>query len=330
MTLIGYHASHEQFPPSELLGHVQAAEAAGFGAVMSSDHLTPWSERQGQSGFAWAWLGAALQATRAIPFGIITVPMGWRYHPAITAQAAATVAEMFPERLPWMALGTGQAMNEHVTGERWPSKPERNERLHAAVGIIRDLWSGKLVSREGPIKVDEARIHTLPPDLPRLVAGALSPKTAEWAGGWADALITVNQPRENIREIIQAFRRGGGEGKPLYLQAHVSFASSDDEARANAFDQWRSNALAATISEMLRLPEEFDQACVKVRPEDMDHHVRISADPTRHIEWLEADAAMGFEEIYVHNVGRNQREFIDVFGREVLPRFQSDRRGISK
>ncbi len=330
MTLIGYHASHEQFPPSELLGHVQAAEAAGFGAVMSSDHLTPWSERQGQSGFAWAWLGAALQATRAIPFGIITVPMGWRYHPAITAQAAATVAEMFPERLPWMALGTGQAMNEHVTGERWPSKPERNERLHAAVGIIRDLWSGKLVSREGPIKVDEARIHTLPPDLPRLVAGALSPKTAEWAGGWADALITVNQPRENIWEIIQAFRRGGGEGKPLYLQAHVSFASSDDEARANAFDQWRSNALAATISEMLRLPEEFDQACVKVRPEDMDHHVRISADPTRHIEWLEADAAMGFEEIYVHNVGRNQREFIDVFGREVLPRFQSDRRGISK
>lgn len=330
MTLIGYHASHEQFPPSELLGHVQAAEAAGFGAVMSSDHLTPWSERQGQSGFAWAWLGAALQATRAIPFGIITVPMGWRYHPAITAQAAATVAEMFPGRLPWMALGTGQAMNEHVTGERWPSKPERNERLHAAVGIIRDLWSGKLVSREGPIKVDEARIHTLPRDLPRLVAGALSPKTAEWAGGWADALITVNQPRENIREIIQAFRRGGGEGKPLYLQAHVSFASSDDEARANAFDQWRSNALAATISEMLRLPEEFDQACVKVRPEDMDHHVRISADPTRHIEWLEADAAMGFEEIYVHNVGRNQREFIDVFGREVLPRFQSDRRGISK
>ena len=328
MTLIGYHASHEQFPPSELLGHVQAAEAAGFDAVMSSDHLTPWSERQGQSGFAWAWLGAALQATQAIPFGIITVPSGWRYHPVITAQAAATVAEMFPGRLPWMAVGSGQAMNEHVTGERWPSKRERNERLEAAVGIIRDLWSGQLVSREGPIRVDEARIHTLPQELPRLVAGALSPKTAEWAGSWADALITINQPRESLREIIQAFRRGGGEGKPLYLQVHVSFASSDHEARANAFDQWRSNAVTTAVSETLRLPEEFDQACAKVRPEDMYHHVRISADPARHVEWLEGDVAMGFEEIYVHNVGRNQREFIDVFGREVLPRFKDGGRKV--
>ena len=116
---------------------------------MSSDHLTPWSERQGQSGFAWAWLGAALQATQSIPFGVITVPSGWRYHPVITAQDAATVAEMFSGRFPWMAVGSGQAMNEHVTGQGWPSKRERNERLQAAVEIIRDLWSGGLVSREG-------------------------------------------------------------------------------------------------------------------------------------------------------------------------------------
>jgi coenzyme F420-dependent glucose-6-phosphate dehydrogenase len=120
MTLIGYHASHEQFAPSELLTYVQAAETAGFGAVMSSDHLTPWSERQGHSGFTWAWLGAALQATRTLPFGLITVPSGWRYHPVITAQAAATIAELFPKRFPWMAVGSGQALNEHVTGERWP------------------------------------------------------------------------------------------------------------------------------------------------------------------------------------------------------------------
>jgi coenzyme F420-dependent glucose-6-phosphate dehydrogenase len=325
MTLIGYHASHEQFSPSELVTYVQAAEAAGFGAVMSSDHLTPWSERQGQSGFAWAWLGAALQATQSIPFGIITVPLGWRYHPAITAQAAATVAEMFPGRLPWMAVGSGQAMNEHVTGERWPSKRERNERLESAVGIIRDLWSGKLVNRDGPIKVDEARIHTLPGELPRLVAGALSPETAEWAGRWADALITINQPRENLSDIINAFRRGGGIGKPLYLQVHVSYANSEDEARANAFDQWRSNAVSAAVSQTLRLPEEFDGACANVRPEDMDQHARISADLRQHVEWLEADIAMGFEQIYIHNVGRNQREFIDIFGKSVLNQFSVTR-----
>ncbi|KGE01574.1 MULTISPECIES: TIGR03885 family FMN-dependent LLM class oxidoreductase [Rhizobium/Agrobacterium group] len=322
MTLIGYHASHEQFPPSELIGYVRTAEAAGFGAVMSSDHLTPWSERQGQSGFAWAWLGAAMQATQSIPFGIITVPSGWRYHPAITAQAAATVAEMFPRRFPWMAVGSGQAMNEHVTGQRWPSKRERNARLQAAIGIIRELWSGELVSREGPIRVDEARIHTLAEEMPRIVAGALSPETAEWAGSWADALITINQPRENLRDIVEAFRRGGGEGKPLYLQVHISYAASDDEARANAFDQWRSNAVTAAVAETLRLPEEFDQACAKIRPEDLDEHVRVSADPHRHVEWLRMDAAMGFQEIYVHNVGRNQHEFIDVFGQEVLPRLK--------
>lgn len=322
MTLIGYHASHEQFAPSELLTYVQAAETAGFGGVMSSDHLTPWSERQGQSGFVWAWLGAALQATRTIPFGMITVPSGWRYHPVITAQAAATIAELFPKRFPWMAVGSGQAMNEHITGERWPSKSERNARLKAAVDIIRDLWAGCLVSRERPIKVDEARLHTLPAELPRIVAGALSPATAEWAGGWADALITINQSQEKIVEIIDAFRRGGGHGKPLYLQVHVSYARSEEEARANAFDQWRSNAVTAAMSETLRLPEEFDEACAKVRPKDMDQHVRISADPQRHLEWLEADAAAGFTEVYVHNVGRNQTEFIEVFGAKVLPSFK--------
>jgi coenzyme F420-dependent glucose-6-phosphate dehydrogenase len=319
MTLIGYHASHEQFAPSELLTYVQAAETAGFGAVMSSDHLTPWSERQGHSGFTWAWLGAALQATRTLPFGVITVPSGWRYHPVITAQAAATIAELFPKRFPWMAVGSGQAMNEHVTGERWPPKSERNERLKAAVDIIRDLWAGRLVSRERPIKVDEARVYTLPAESPRIVAGALSPATAEWVGGWADALITINQPREKLLEIIDAFRGGGGQGRPIFLQAHVSYARSEDEARVNAFDQWRSNAVTASVAETLRLPEEFDEACVKVRPEDMDQHVRISADPKRHREWLQCDIAAGFTEIYVHNVGRNQIEFIEDFGRKVIP-----------
>jgi G6PDH family F420-dependent oxidoreductase len=220
-----------------------------------------------------------------------------------------------------MALGSGQAVNEHVTGERWPSKLERNERLYAAVEVIRELWSGKLVSRTEPIKVDEARIHTLPAELPLLIAGALSPETAEWAGRWADGLITINQSPEQLERIVSAFRRGGGANKPLYLQAHVSYAHSEEEARANAFDQWRSNAISAAVAETLRLPKEFDDACSKVRPDDMDKHVRISADPRRHVKWLQADVDMGFEQIYVHNVGRNQQEFIDAYARDVLPMF---------
>ena len=318
MMQIGYHASHEQFTPSELLDYVVRAEKAGFGGIMSSDHLAPWSVRQGQSGFAWAWLGAAMQAT-SVPFGIITVPAGWRYHPVITAQAAATVAQMFPGRFPWLSVGSGQALNEHVVGERWPSKAERNDRLRAAVEVMRELWAGKVVSRPVPVMVDEAKLYTLPDHPPVVIAGALSAQTAEWAGSWADGLITVNQPRDMLAEIISAFRKGGGEGKPLYLQVHVSYAATEKQARWNAFDQWRSNAVTATIAETLRTPEDFDGASACVRPEDMDRHVRISSAAGRHVEWLREDEAMGFEQTYVHNVGRNQIEFIDFYGNEVLP-----------
>lgn len=318
MAHIGYHASHEQFTPGELVEYVVAAERAGFASVMSSDHLAPWSKRQGQSGFTWTWLGAAMQAT-TIPFGLITVPIGYRYHPVVTAQAAATLAELFPGRFPWMAVGSGQALNEHFAARRWPSKPERNELLLAGVEIIRELWSGALVSRKAPIAVDEARIYTLPRRVPRIIAGALSPKTAEWAGGWADGLITVNQPREKLKAIVDAFKSGGGEDKPLYLQVHVSCAATDGEARAHAFDQWRSNAITADIAETLRLPEEFEAATEKVTPGDMNQHVRISSSGDAHVEWLLEDFAMGFEQVYVHNVGRNQREFIDRYGAEILP-----------
>lgn len=145
MATIGPHASHELFSPGELLRMVQAAEQAGFGAAMCSDHFHPWTERQGQSGYAWAWLGAALQATR-LPFGVVCSP-GQRYHPAIIAQAAATLGSMYPGRF-WVAFGTGQNLNEHITGAPWPSKPERQERLLEAVGVVRALWAGETVDHE--------------------------------------------------------------------------------------------------------------------------------------------------------------------------------------
>lgn len=316
MARIGYHVSHEQFTPRELLEWVCKAQEAGFDCAMSSDHIAPWSERQGQSGFALSWLGAAMQAT-TLPFGLITVPAGWRYHPTITAQAGATLAQMFPGRLSWMALGSGQALNEHVTGERWPSKAERNARIGAAAAIIRELWAGKTVTRDAPIRVDEARLYTLPDRFPRLIGAALTPSTAAWAASWADGLITINQPRDKLEAIIDAFRANGGEGKQLILQTHLSFAGTDDEARSAAFDQWRSNAAAPVVTETLRSPEDFDAASLHVRPEDMDSHVRISSDIERHLDWIAADVAMGFDEIYLHNVGRNQAAFIEAFGTHI-------------
>ena len=158
---IGFHASHEQVHPAALRDAAVRAEAAGFDAVMCSDHLAPWSEAQGHSGYTWAWLGAALQATDHVPMGSFHAP-GQRYHPVISAQAMATVAAMFPGRFPWVALGSGQALNEHVTGAAWPVKADRMERLRECVDVMRALWAGEEVTHRGHIVVDRARLWSLP------------------------------------------------------------------------------------------------------------------------------------------------------------------------
>jgi coenzyme F420-dependent glucose-6-phosphate dehydrogenase len=210
LTRIGYHASHEQHRPSTLLAYVQRAEEAGFETAMCSDHLHPWNEDQGQSGFAWSWLGAVLQATR-LTMGTVCAP-GQRYHPAVIAQAAATLAEMHPDRF-WAALGSGQALNEHVTGDRWPTKQERNERLVESVGVMRALWRGETVSHRGRIVVEDARLYTRPLTPPMIAAAAITPGTAGWAAGWADALITIAQPLEDLEAVVEAWRDGGGEDR---------------------------------------------------------------------------------------------------------------------
>jgi coenzyme F420-dependent glucose-6-phosphate dehydrogenase len=315
---VGYHASHEQLAPSALLRHVRRAEEAGFASAMCSDHFHPWSERQGESGFAWSWLGAALAAT-SLPFGVVTVPGGWRYNPALIAQAAATLAEMFPGRF-WIAPGSGEWMNEHVTGGKWPPKAERNARLREAVDVIRALWAGETVTHDGLVKVEEAKLYTLPKEPPLIVGAALSPETAEWMGGWADGLITVAGEKEGMRKIIDAFRRGGGEGKPLYLQAQLSFGKTDGDALQAAWEQWRSVMFPSPFLADQKMPAHFDAAGEYVRPEDVREKMRISADPERHLEWLMGDAEMGCAEINLHCVHRDEQErFIDVFGERVLP-----------
>lgn len=210
MPAFGFHASHEQVHPSELLAAVHRAEEAGFDAAMSSDHFSPWSERQGQSGFAWSWLGAALQAS-GLPFGVVTAP-GQRYHPAVIAQAIATLGSMYPGRF-WAALGTGEASNEHITGTGWPRKEVRNDRLRECVDIIRALLRGEEVSHDGLVRVDRARLWTRPSEPPPLLGAAVSIATARWCAAWADGLITVNADLEQLRRMIDAYRAAGGRGR---------------------------------------------------------------------------------------------------------------------
>src|SRR5687767_14082469 len=272
MPTVGFHASHEQLAPSALLAAVQRAEDAGFDAAMCSDHFAPWSVRQGHSGFAWSWLGSALQATR-LPMGVVTAP-GQRYHPAITAQAMATLADLHPGRF-WAALGSGEAVNEHITGDRWPDKAARDARLRECVEVIRALLAGEEVTHHGLVHVDRARLWTLPAERPRLLATAVSAETARWAGEWADGLITIWQPAETLREVVAGFREGGGDGRPLALQVHVSWAPTEDEALAIAYDQWRTNVFPPPLCWDAATPAEFDAAARHVRPEDMHGSVLI-------------------------------------------------------
>ena len=266
MTVFGYHASHEQFMPADLLRFTKVAEEMGFDCAMSSDHFHPWSERQGQSGFAWSWLGAAMEATR-LPFGIISAP-GYRYHPAIIAQGAATLAQMYPDRL-WLALGSGEAINEAITGISWPDKQERNARLLECVDIIRALLSGDKVTRRGRITVVDAKLYSRPAKPPKLIGAAVTEETAAWLGSWADGLITIQAKPERLRRIVEAFRRGGGDGKPLFLQAALSWAPTEEEAEAEALHQWAATAIGGEVGWDLRRPQDFDLASRFVRADDI-------------------------------------------------------------
>jgi probable non-F420 flavinoid oxidoreductase len=320
MVMIGFHASHEQIAPGELLEAVRAAETAGFDAAMCSDHLAPWGRRQGHSGHAWSWLGAALQST-LFSIGVVSAP-GQRYHPAVAAQAYATLADMFPGRF-WVALGSGEALNEHVTGQTWPDKSTRDDRLLEVVGVIRGLLDGEEVTHRGLVTVDQARVWSLPRIPPLLLGAAISEETATRVGGWADGLITVNQPPDRLRRVVSGFRRGGGMGKPMYLQVHLSWAEDEEEARRIAHEQWRTNVFGSDLATELPLPEHFDAAAEFVTPSDVEGPVLISSDLSRHTTWLSELAELGFERLYLHHVGQDQQRFIDAFGAKVIPELTS-------
>jgi probable non-F420 flavinoid oxidoreductase len=314
--IVGFHASHEQISPSGLLAAVRAAEAAGFQAAMCSDHLAPWSERQGHSGHAWSWLGAAMQAT-SLPFGVVTAP-GQRSHPVITAQAIATLGELFPGRF-WAALGSGEALNEHVTGDPWPPKAERDARLLECVEVIRALLRGEEVTHDGLVRVDRARVWSLPAEPPPLFGAAVSEETAKTVGSWADGLITVRQPPDVLRRVIDAFREGGGGRKPVAVQVHLSWAEDEETALAIAYDQWRTGTVVGDIAWDLELPAQFDEAARGARLEDVTASVLVSADPLQHAKWLRDLIHLGVDAIYLHHVGKEQERFIDVFAEHVLP-----------
>jgi len=312
---LGFHASHEQIAPSRLLNDVQHAERAGFEMAMCSDHFGPWSARQGHSGYAWAWLGAALART-SLELGCVSAP-GQRYHPAVMAQKIATLGEMFPGRF-WVALGSGEASNEHITGERWPRKEVRTRRLEECVSVIRRLLDGEEVSHDGLVTVDRARLWERPTVPPRLIGPAVSVASAARVAAWADGLVTINQPIEVLRDIVSAYRDAGGRG-PLSLQVHLSWAPTAEEADALAFDQWRSNVFTEPVNWDTETQQGFDVMAEHVDLEAVRGAVEVSHDLSWHRDRLAELAAVGFDDLYLHHVGQEQTAFLDAFGAEVLP-----------
>ncbi|MBP2217235.1 TIGR03885 family FMN-dependent LLM class oxidoreductase [Arthrobacter sp. CAN_C5] len=315
MPLIGFHASHEQIAPGQLLADVQLAEQAGFDAAMCSDHFEPWSKVQGHSGFAWSWLGAALATTR-LRFGVVTAP-GQRYHPAIIAQASGTLASMFPGRF-WAALGSGENLNEHITGDAWPPKEERQQRIEECVDIIRRMHDGEEVTHRGLVTVEQARLWDVPEIKPQLIAPAISVETAARSARWADGLVTTNQPHEKLTEMINAYRDNGGQGK-LILQVHLSWAPSEEEAVDIAHRQWSSNCVKPPTTWDLARPSDFEEATRDLTEKELRGTVQISADLATHAQRLREFADLGFDELYLHYVGTEQKPFIETFAEHVLP-----------
>ncbi|MDP3893477.1 TIGR03557 family F420-dependent LLM class oxidoreductase [Nocardioides sp.] len=307
---VGIHAAQEQFTPSELLSVIELAEDLGFAAVSSSDHLAPLTGAGGQAGFAWSWLGAAMARTR-LPFSVVTAP-GQRYHPVVTAQAIATLAEMFPGRFV-PALGSGQLVNERMTGERWPAKRVRRQRLRESAEMIRELLAGRTVTHDGLVRASAARLFTVPDVPPPLFAAAMTPSSACDAATWADGLVTMGCSPRRVREVVSAYRDAGGRG-PAHLQVHVALAPSLEEGRQLALRHWRAHALPPSLVEDLPTPEAFDRATRMTTVEEVAGSVLVSDEPAALAADLHRLAEEGVDRVLVHHVGPDQERFLQRLG----------------
>lgn len=321
--MIGYAGMCEQFHPTDLVRWSQEAEDAGFGGVMVSDHFHPWVPSQGHSAFVWSWMGALGVETK-LRFGTGVTPPGYRYHPAILAQAAATLEAMFPGRF-YLGLGAGEALNEHITGDYWPEAPVRLERLAESIEIIQQLFTGKVVKyRSQHFNVESARIYTLPPSPPPIYVATAGPIQSYRTGKMTDGLITVGAADEKIKMLIERFEKGAREaGKdpstmPKIIQFKVSYAATEDEAIAQAIKEWPNGGMAFPKGD-IRNPEDFEAMAKLVRPEHFKNRVLMNPDLSAHTELVQHYIDLGFTEVYVHNVGRNQEEFIKAYGKEVIP-----------
>ncbi|WGW12971.1 TIGR03557 family F420-dependent LLM class oxidoreductase [Saxibacter everestensis] len=321
---IGYAAMLEQFHPTEVVEYSEYAEQNGFSGVMAADHFQPWVPQQGQSAFVWNVLTALGERTTG-DIGPGVIAPHFRWHPALVAQASATLAAMYPGRH-WLGIGAGEALNEHLISGYWPEAAERSHRMFEAIELIKKLFTGKDVKHKGEyFQMETVRLWTMPEVPPEILVATAGPFNAKRTGKFADGIITVGAPLEKIDMLFGKFAEGARSvGKdpdtmPKVLQLHMSWAATDEEAQQNALVEWPNGGMRFPKAD-IRSPHDFAEMAKLVRLEDFDGRMVISADPDDHRAYIQKFVNLGFDRIYLHNVGRNQKEWIDVFGKEVLPK----------
>ena len=311
MPEVGFALSSEDHPPNDLVDQAALAEQTGFTFCLISDHYHPWIDEQGHASFVWSTLGAIARATETIRIGTgVTCPL-IRQHPGLVAQAAATVACMSDGRF-FLGVGSGENLNEHVFGDRWPLPDERLEMLEEAVGVIRLLWQGGEQTHRGThYTVDHARVYDLPDEPTEIYVAAAQPNAAELAGRIGDGLVSTS-PDE---ELVQKF----GRDKPKLGMMHVAYDTDADAALERAHRLWPNLAMQGSLGQELPTPPDFEKAAPMVSREDVGERVPHGPDPSSYLEQIRAYGDAGFTHVYIHQIGENQREFCEWAAHELLP-----------
>jgi len=310
---IGYFLSCEEYGPDQLLEQAKLAQDAGFQGLWISDHYHPWNDEQGQSPFVWSMIGALSQVVSIPVTTAVTCPI-MRVHPAVIAQAAATSAVLHEGRFV-LGVGTGEALNEHVTGERWPFADERLDMLEEAIEVLRKLWTGDSVTHRGRhFTVEQARIYTLPPEPPKVYVSAFGPKALDLAGRVGDGYLSTMPDAD----LVRGFRAAGGGAKPAQGGFKGCYAPTEEEAVATAHRLWANSGVPGELSQVLPSPKHFEQASQLVTPEQTRDAVVCGPDPAGHAAQLKAYEAAGFDEVYVANIGPHYADLIDLYRREFL------------
>ena len=312
----GYALSSEEHRPRDLVANARRAEEAGFDFAMLSDHFHPWIDRQGQSPFVWSVLGGIAATTERITIGTGVTALSQRIHPAILAQAAATVADMLPGRF-WFGVGTGEALNEHILGDPWPEHELRVAMMEEAIELIRTLWKGKLVSHRGEFyDVVRARIYTVPDETPPILIAASGPETAEVAGRIADGIITTAPEKE----LLAAYGKGRRKAGPKVGQASVCWAKDEKAARRTAHEWWPTAAIHGDSGQELSLPSSFESIAELVTEDAIAEAIACGPDPEVHLAKIQPFIDAGFDHVYLHQVGPDQEGFFRFAEKELLPR----------